>query len=300
MEMHSLIRGCAVAAAFGIVAPASAQERPGDKDSSEIVVKGMRDQKREISDFVGALTDAPIGGQLSRFEEPACPAAVGLSPAQNKTVASRMRSVAAAAGAPLGKQDCSPNVLVVVTDDKQAVIAQLEKKYTNALGDRVKAPKQSGPAAVWHLEGVLDANGVPVGVAVDTGDDPGGHYVVEMGDGASRIRPASRPHFLASVLVVEPDAIAGLTTTQLADYATVRLLARTDPSRLGKSAAPTILNILDAPMGSTVPVTLTHWDFGFLKALYRSGEGRYANQQRKEMQGLLRKELEKAQGREKN
>ena len=298
--MRALIRGCATAAALALVAPASAQDRPADAQSSEIVVKGMRDQKRQVSEFVDALTDTHIGGQLSRFEEPACPAAVGLAAKQNETVAARMRSVAAAAGVPLGKQGCSPNVLIVVAEDKAAVIAQLEKKYSNALGDRVKVPKQAGPAAVWHLEGVMDANGVPVGVAVETADSPGGYYTVEMGDGSSRIRPSSRPHFLASVLVVEPAAVAGLTTTQLADYATVRLLARTDPARLAKSAAPTILNILDAPMGSEVPLTLTHWDFGFLKALYRSSEGRYANQQRKEMRGLMRKELEKAQESEKN
>jgi hypothetical protein len=300
--MRAFIRAGAMAMIAGLAlgAPASAQERAPEAESSDIVVKGMRDQNRQVSKFVDALTAAPVGGQLSRFEEAACPAAIGLSPTQNKTVAARIRSVADAAGVPLGKPGCSPNVFVVVAQDKEAVIEALEKKYSNPLGDRVKAPKHSGPALAWHMEGRLDANGVPVGVAADTADGPGGYYVVEMGDGSSRIRPASRPHFLASVLAVEPDAVAGLTTTQLADYATMRLLARTDPSRLGKSAAPTILTILDAPMGSEVPVTLTHWDFAFLKALYRSGEGRYANQQRSEMRGLLRKELEKAQRGEKN
>lgn len=295
MDMRPTILGFAMVAAFALAAPASAQDRTEEETSDEIVVKGYRDRDRQISDFIGALTKAPVGGQLSRFEQAACPAAVGLTPKQNKVVAARMRSVAAAAGVPVGKEDCAPNVFVVVAQDKQAVIKDLHKKYADPRGDRAKGPKQSGPALTWHLEGLLDANGIPVGVKAESGDGPGGYYVVEMGDGSSRLRPPSRPHFLASVLAVEPAALAGLTTTQLADYAAMRLFARTDPARLAKSAAPTILTILDAPMGSAVPLTVTSWDFGFLKALYGSGEGGYANRQRSEMKGIVRKELEKAQ-----
>lgn len=299
--MRASILGLAITAAFALAAPAFAQGTAGEDDPDEIVVKGTRDRDRDrqISEFVGALTRVPVGGQLSRFEEKVCPAAVGLMPRQNKVVAARMRSVARAAGVPVGKENCAPNVFVVVAQDKEAVIADLHKKYADPRGDRAKGSKQSGPALTWHLEGLLDQNGVPAGVKADSGDGPGGYYVVELGDGSSRLRPASRPHFLASVLAVESAALDGLTTTQLADYAAMRLFARTDPARLEKSAAPTILTILDAPMGSAVPLTLTNWDLGFLKALYGSGEGRYANQQSSEMKRLVKKELKKAQREEK-
>jgi hypothetical protein len=39
---------------------------------------------------------------------------------------------------------------------------------------------------------------------------------------------------------------------------------------------------------------MTQWDFGFLKALYTSGEGRYASAQRGEMKKILKKEMNKA------
>ena len=78
--------------------------------------------------------------------------------------------------------------------------------------------------------------------------------------------------------------------TQVADYAAMRIFARTDPAKL-KGSAPTILDILEAPMGSAVPVTLTDWDLGFLRSLYASHGRQYANRQRKEMEGLLRKDL---------
>jgi hypothetical protein len=233
---------------------------------------------------------------LSRFEEKlVCPAAVGLAPVQNKAVAARMRSVAISAGIPVDKEDCSPNVFVVVAQDKKSMIKKLRENWADPLGNRVQVPDQPGPATVLHLEGRLDADGVPVGVKGEEGDGRSNYYGVESSGNSSRIRPASRPHFLASVLVVEPDALAGLTTMQLADYSAMRLFARTDPSRLGKSAAPTILTALEAPMGSAVPISLTQWDFGFLKALYGSGEGRFANQQRTEMRRMLSRELEQQQ-----
>jgi hypothetical protein len=297
--MRGLIRGCTLAAALVLAAPAWAQDKPeadAEAEDAEIVVEGIRAKERDkqITDFIGALTKAPVGGQISRFEEKACPTALGLAPAQNKIVADRMRTVAKAAGVPLGDEKCDPNVFVVVAQNKAAVLKDLRSKYADHLGDRGPVYNKSSPASTWFLEGLLDANGIPVGVKEDTGDGASGYYTVEMGSGSSRLRAPSRPHFLAAVLVVEAPAIAGLTTTQLADHAAMRLFARTDPNRVATTSAPTILTVLDAPEGSEVPVTMTQWDFGFLKALYTSGEGRYASAQRGEMKKILKKEMNKA------
>ena len=292
--MRNFFRGCAMAAALTSLTPASAQDR-ADAQPSEIVVTGARDRDEQIADFVAALTPGRVGGQLSRFEEPVCPAAIGLSPNHNKKVAARMRRVAGAAGVPVGQEGCSPNVFVVVAQDRDAMIRAIRKQWRDPLGDRVRIPDQPGPAVALHLEGLLDANGIQAGVKQDDGDGRSGYYVVESSHGGSRLTPASRPHFIVSALVVEPDVIAGLTTMQLADYAVMRLLARTDPSRLEGSTAPTILTILEAPIGSLVPASLTDWDLGFLRAFYGSAENRYANQQRTEMQRLLRNDLDKAQ-----
>ncbi|HEV2079865.1 MAG TPA: hypothetical protein VGR19_08230 [Allosphingosinicella sp.] len=295
--MRTLISGCALTAALVLAAPAPAAEQKPDPEQSEIIVEGTRNRDRQISEFVSALTKARAFDQISRFEQPMCPLALGLSPAQNKSVADRLRSVAGAAGIPVGKDDCKPNTFVVVARGKAKMVKTLRENWADPLGDRVKIPKQSGPAVAVHLEGRMDGDDIGAGVKQQDGSGSSGYYETASGgaEASARIRPASRPHFLATALVVEPDALAGLTTTQLADYAAMRLLAKTDPARLEKSAAPTILTILDAPMDSEVPVTLTQWDMGFLKALYASGSGRYATQQRGEMQRLLKDELDTAQ-----
>ena len=295
--MRTLISGCVVMAALALVAPASAEQQKPNPDKSDIIVTGTRNRDAQISDFVGALTKARAFGQISRFEQPMCPLALGLSPAQNTSVAARLRSVAGAAGIPVGKDDCKANTFVIVAQDRDKMVKTLRENWADPLGDRVKIPKQSGPAVAVHLEGRMDGDDISAGVKQQDGEASTGYYETVKGAGEAswRIRPGSRPHFLATALVVGPEAIVGLTTTQLADYAAMRLLAKTDPSNLQNSAAPTILTILDAPMDSEVPVTLTHWDMGFLKALYASGSGRYANQQRGEMKRLLKDELDSAQ-----
>ena len=92
--------------------------------------------------------------------------------------------------------------------------------------------------------------------------------------------------------MLEPVALDGLTTIQLADYAAMRLLAKTDPAKVPASA-PTILSILDASLDTNVPITLTSWDMAFLKGLYSSTDRAYANRQRGEIRERLRRDLER-------
>ena len=72
----------------------------------------------------------------------------------------------------------------------------------------------------------------------------------------------------------------------------MRTFARTNPGRMGKTAAPTILAALEAPMNSPVPLTLTEWDLAFLKSLYASDVNRRASSQREEMKQIVRRTLQ--------
>lgn len=270
--------------------PAAAQDRSPDV-GEDILVEGARDRERQIRDFVAALTPAPFGGQISRFDWAVCPAAVGLAPVQNEAIAARLRRVAEAAGIRVANAGCRPNVLVIVARDKRDLIERMHRAYPGWFGemwDRQvrRLARAPGPAAAWHVEGLLSADGIPAARDVVTG-----YYTVEATDVPSRLRAASRPHFLAAVVVVEIGALAGLTTIQLADYAAMRAFARTDPDELGETPPPTILTVLEAPMDSPVPITMTQWDLGFLQALYAAPENRYATQQRSAIRRTLRETL---------
>ncbi len=80
----------------------------------------------------------------------------------------------------------------------------------------------------------------------------------------------------AALVVVDAAAVEGLTVTQLADYATLRLLAPTSDMRTlsvdaEAQATPTILTLLRD--GAAAPAEMTRFDRAYLKSLYSLGRG---------------------------
>jgi hypothetical protein len=271
--------------------PAAAQDTREPDADGDIVVTGNADVERQLTDFVGALTQAPGGGQLSRFETAVCPTVVGIPPAQKDAVVARIRVVAKAAGLAVGGRSCVPNVLLVVTGDKRAFLEGLRRKHSYYFGDMSASAVrrligEPGPAAAWQVDGPLrNADGQELsssaGVAVNRTTRTG-----------SRLSEGARPQFAAAAVVVESKALVGLTTTQLADYAAMRAFTRADPSKLAASA-PTILTILEAPMDSEVPITMTSWDLAFLRSFYAAPANLTAASQRSQIRRSVTRELEK-------
>lgn len=274
--------------------PAAAQAPPGASEQAPIVVEGRRlNRETEIRELIDALPPAPSNGHLSRFEHEACPAVIGVAPAQTAVIAARMRAVAAAAGVPVGRPACRPNVLIMVTSDKRQLIEQFARRYPGYFGDLTRRQiaalaESSEPAALWHLSGAVDADGRALFAH-------GGNVVVLRTTRAgSRIADQAHPEYIGSVLVIESRALDGLTTTQLADYAAVRTFTGADPARLTDRSLSTILTLLYAPMGSAVPLTLTDWDLAFVRSLYRSDVNIHAPGQRGEIRDSMRRALEHA------
>lgn len=287
-------------AGAGLVAPAGAQPVQPAPEASPIVVQGVHDRDKQIRNFIRDLTPAPVHGQLSRFDSPICPAVAGLSTAQASAIAERMRRVAAAVGIRVDKPSCAPNVILIVTDDKAALLKKLEVKRPEYFPpdwssiDVHELEHDPSPVAAWQFEGTFWADGRPLSdnvVASAISIDE----LQKTIEPSTRLRPAARHDFLTSVVLVQRQALNGLTTTQLADYVAMRALVRTDPKRLRTSSADTILSVIEAPMGSAVPLTLTAWDLSFLRAFYSSGKNNYAEYQRSEMQRLMKRELDQAQ-----
>jgi hypothetical protein len=272
--------------------PGAAQDAPSGSEQAPIIVQGRRNADLEIRELVESLPPAPANGHIARFEHAACPAVLGMPPAQRLVVAARMRAVGAAAGVPMGPVNCRPNVLVMVTSDKRQLIEQLARRFPAYLGEMngrqiARLAQSPEPTALWHLNGMVDADGREL-VA-----NAGNVLVVRTTRGASRISDLAHPAYIGSVLVVEARVLDGLTTTQLADYAAMRTFSGADPARLPDRSLSTILTLLDAPMGSEVPVTLTSWDLAFLQSLYASNASIYASGQRGEIQTGMRRALER-------
>jgi len=272
---------------------AATRDAPPADDQPTIVVTAQRDRDESIRDFVGALTHISPRRQLGRFEQSVCPIALGLPQRQGQAVASRMRQVAQEVKLVVGGTKCAPNVVVIVTNNKHFFMQELRRRYPHYFGDLSRREirnlaSQSGPASAWQLQGPpVSARGTEL--AVDPGLDL---YVNRTTEAASRITSAARPQFETAIVVVERGALAGLSATQLADYAAMRAFAGADPARVANSDAPTILRILDAPMGAEVPITMTHWDLGFLRGFYSSSRNLSNGTQRSAIGKSVVQELE--------
>lgn len=291
--MKSLFGGliCAAMSASAGTAqnPASA---PPDEQGT-IVVTGTKNSEKDMRDFVRALTPVTPGGRLSRFEQSVCAAVLGLPPRQSEAVANRMRRIARTVDVPVAKPGCPANVVVMVTQDKQRFMEQLRDRYPHYFGElsqrRIRElVRQPGPAVAWHLQGApVSARGVELAY-----DPVLNSYVNRTTEAATRIHSAARPQFDGAVVVVERAALEGLTATQLADYAALRAFTGAAPSRILASGPPSILRILEAPMGSEVPASLTQWDLGFLRGFYSSPRNINTSAQRSEITKAMRKEVE--------
>jgi hypothetical protein len=232
-----------------------------------IVITGQKDTQKTVQDFVKALTPVESHGQLSRFEHEVCPKVFGIPEAQARAVEDRVRLVAKTVGVVVGGQHCTPNVLLLVTSDKKAFLKELQRHASNDYGISDHQfhllEDQPGHAAAWQVQGpMMNADGNEI--TEDSEGFPVNRTIIP----SSRITVPVRPQFDASVVVVERRALVGLTTTQLADYVAVRALTGADPLKLANSGAPTILRVLDVPIGGEAPVTMTRWDFDLLSGFY--------------------------------
>lgn len=273
-------------------APAPAQAPPSSVAGHDVVVTGRDKQARnkQIRDFVRSLTPAAGTGPLARYDTDAlCPQAAGLGAHFNKLIAERMRAVAAAARIRLARDDCrDPNAAVIFTDDKAATVRLLLRRYPglfhNDVGDPIPIAKEAGPALAWHVSEPVTRDGARLGPGVP----PQSHTVIS----SSRIQATVRPVFTMAVVVIERAGVDGLTATQIADYAAMRAFTDASPDRARKTGAPTILTVLEAPMGSETPLTMTAWDFAFLRGLYDAPKGSMAAAQRGAIGTFMRRKLD--------
>lgn len=264
---------------------------PAPQSSQDIVVEGVRQQREQVRQFIRALSDVPNFGQIAKFHAPVCPAVMGLPEAQNRMVAERMKKVAEAAGIRTGDAKCKPNVFLIASQDKGSTIEALYRSYPAYFGEmRAREVRKliasKSPSVAWQVKGLLSADGT---VLKKTPLD--GYYVNEGTNSGSRVRAGTMPQFVASMVMVERQALTGLTVTQVADFAAMRAFADTNPAKAAGAGAPTILTILDKADNQMVPVTLTHWDLGYLKSLYATSNAYYASYQRGEMEQVVEREV---------
>jgi hypothetical protein len=282
----------ALAAAASAALSSAAVQAPTGGDRSEIVVHGMRDAKGAATDYIDKVLPNAFDVQLGRFEEPLCPSTVGLPDALRDEVLSRIRRVAVAAGVPLAHGGCTTNLLLVVVDDKAALIEGMRRKkdsYLYGLGTaKVKELATApGPVVAWQISDVIGADGMPL--RVDGDGFPRLFTTVP----PSRLVNTTRKRLLGAVIVIEQKGLVQVDTRQLADFALMRSLTPLEP-RERAAPATSILSLFDGGLKpADAPQSVTAWDLAFLKALAATRSDLVANLQRDEIRNRMLQEVSK-------
>lgn len=255
------------AAALASGTPLLAQDDPRDPDitvtgeveAGEVDPGEVRSQARAITPRGGVLNEP-----LARFQDPVCVGVWGLSGDSASFVIDRIYYNAEAAGIALNDQPgCAANVIVAFVAEPKAEFADMvaaRHQIVDGLtqDDRNRVTRTEGPVLAWHL----------VASRTDTGESRNGRPPSFESTQTSRLNAGMRRDMVLSVVMIDSDLLSDLDALALADYATMRALARTRPVDQNGNATGTVLALFDDPVNA--PQSLTAFDRAYLASLYDS------------------------------
>jgi hypothetical protein len=203
---------------------------------------------------------------LARFEDDICPGVVGLKYEAATQMVDRIRANAAQFGRSLAPEGtCTANVVVAFVDDGLAFARRMQHENgwlfsELSLADRAAALSDTGPARALVRVRARTRDGMPIPRRESLMDLPQTYMAMAH----SKIYTATRNDILYSLVLIDRDAIEGMSVDQLADYATYRSLTRTLP-QTPDTRADSILSLFD---GGQRPAGLTEFDRIYLTELY--------------------------------
>lgn len=268
-SVRAIATGCLAGALLCLSPSVLAQETQAEDDTN-IVVTGRVEQPtaREVNrqartiTYGGNLLHAP----LARFEDRLCPGILGMKPEYASLMIDRIRYHAQQLDIRLADDTtCTPNFVVAFVDNGQAELLSIAESHgylfsTLSKSERDDLLREDGPARVWTITEPRTRDGMPI-PRNEGGDPP----VASMWMAHSKIYTATREDITSVMVLVNRAHAPGKSLVQLADYATMRGLARTRPVE-DRTSMDTILALFD---GTAVPPSeMTEFDRAYLASLY--------------------------------
>ncbi len=279
MTLRKIRNIAAVFAAAGssVLGNASAYAQDTPEHDSEIVVIGEAvQQETAIRDAVRAITPEMDGGDpLPRFLGPVCVSVVGLGEVHGTAVHSAIEANARAAGVEIARANCRANALVVVVDDPlgfiQAFRERDPKLFDAAINRRIaKSLDATDPAISWANFETRSKHGNPLPQSQAIPGLTGLMQVetkVNSQASPARVGLAFSEAIVNAVVVFDAEQAVGFELGQLADFATMKLLAPGVGEGENVSVLPpTILRLFEN--GEARPNGLTRFDSAYLAGLY--------------------------------
>ena len=305
------VSALSVPAAAQSTTSAPTEPSPSQPADPEIIVPGERDapsQRKHILSYDRAVMSEEPAGQYAKFDDPICPSARGFNDELPAFIEQRILSLAQAADIATAEPGSRTNVLLWIVEDGPTAIKELRVRGKGAFGrmrpyERDRIERGEGPVYKWHLVNPLADDGNQnralegAGLANDTGSEGSGPpllnnegYNVARTNTKSRILQTVRQGISYAFIVIEKDAILGLSPIQIADFATVMALARVREGESEDITVPSIRTLFANPIEDAEP-TLTDWDLALLTSLYKARGNLRASQQRAAMSRTFEKAL---------
>ncbi len=229
----------------------------GETATSEVDSGEVRQQARAITPRAALLNEP-----LARFNEPICPGVWGLSGESAHFIIDRIYFNAEAAGLELNESaGCPANVVVAFVDDPHSEFADMvahdhQLVASLSFDDKRRVREAAGPVLAWNIVITRTRDGQ------SRSGDPPTYESTEI----SRLNASTRRDMALSMVMIDTDLLEDLDGLALADYATMRALARTLPVEQGEANYGTILSLFSDPVNA--PQSLTAFDRAYLASLY--------------------------------
>ena len=244
---------------------AAAQEQAAGKD--EIIVEGARPSEKETKSLARQLgANIDLLRPIPRFASPLCLDVAGLRDEYQGRFANRVIENAKRAGVPIAPEGCRPNAMVMFAEDSRNQLLALRKKNRFLFGEMPRHAfremlNSRDKVYAWQLNEVTGL-GLQFDANSDFGDGVPANRTLEVG----RLNPPIRIVTRTSVVVIEKSQTEAKTPEQLADYATMRLIAPTAEIPSDAAGPPTIMTLFADP--DSAPAGLTDFDLAYLDSVY--------------------------------
>ncbi|MGY6636281.1 MAG: hypothetical protein ACXIUO_04020 [Erythrobacter sp.] len=267
--MKRLFGTLAAALTSVLGAPVMAQAN----DGSDIVVEGQRlPSPKEIRQFARKIgSDLDLLRPIPRFNSPLCVGVAGVRDEHAEAFAARITENAREAGVPIAGQRCLPNAMVIFAEDTRKQITALRRQNPALFGEMTRHEfkemiSSRDAAFAWRVKEVVDLFGRSFerDMMADGLQGFPTNRTYEVG----RLNPPIRIDTTSAVVVIERAQARGKTAEQLADYATMRLLAPTVEIKTIDETTPSSIMTLFISGDSRAPGGLTAFDKAYLASAY--------------------------------
>ncbi|WP_425990088.1 hypothetical protein [Brevundimonas sp. TWP2-3-2] len=232
-----------------------------------------------ILNFVEEVAAPAHRRGLARWDATVCVGVANLRNDVGQYIVDRVQTVAQDLGLETGRPGCQPNVIVMAAADADEATEELTQRRARFMmggsgmdrGHTAFEAFQTSdePVRWWTVSMPVDSDTglravrLPGDCRLEC-DKPITYAPIVSTRFASRLTTQIVNEIIQTVVVVDVDQVANVSTQQLADYVSMVIFAQINPEA-DTSAYASVLNVFDAPETAE---GLTQWDLAYLEGLY--------------------------------